>query len=180
MPQDLGVGGTIVGERGLGKPDPRPATAEAGGVKFVLAPKPSNMTFEQAAAVPVSGVTALQALRDIGQVQPGQKILINGAAGGVGTFAVQIAKAFGATVIYRSRTGDYDVPAIVNCTTETIAERGVELGRDDAGGLLETIVRLGHLASREVDGEGAVYSGQRQQIAAGKHHTLDADAPAAR
>ena len=57
-----------------------------------LAPKPSNLTFEQAAAVPVSGVTALQALRDIGRVQPGQQVLINGASGGVGTFAVQIAR----------------------------------------------------------------------------------------
>jgi NADPH:quinone reductase-like Zn-dependent oxidoreductase len=63
-----------------------------------LAPKPSNLTFEQAAAVPVSGVTALQALRDVGRVQPGQRILVNGASGGVGTFAVQIAKTLGAEV----------------------------------------------------------------------------------
>jgi len=63
-----------------------------------LARMPSNLTFEQAAAVPISGVTALQAMRDVGQVQPGQRVLINGASGGVGTFAVQIAKALGANV----------------------------------------------------------------------------------
>lgn len=63
-----------------------------------LAHKPAELSFEQAAAIPVAGVTALQALRDRGGVEDGQHVLVNGAAGGVGTFAVQIAKALGATV----------------------------------------------------------------------------------
>jgi NADPH:quinone reductase-like Zn-dependent oxidoreductase len=63
-----------------------------------LVPKPANLTFEQAAVVPISGLTALQGVRDRGQVQPGQRVLVIGAAGGVGSFAVQLAKAFGAEV----------------------------------------------------------------------------------
>src|ERR671921_1882731 len=63
-----------------------------------LAPKPANLTFEQAAAVAIMGSTALQALHDQGKVEPGQEVLIIGASGGVGTYAVQIAKAFGAQV----------------------------------------------------------------------------------
>jgi NADPH:quinone reductase-like Zn-dependent oxidoreductase len=67
-------------------------------LEYKLAPKPENLTFEQAAVVPIMGSTALQALRDHAKVRPGQEVLIIGASGGVGTFAVQIAKAFGAEV----------------------------------------------------------------------------------
>lgn len=82
--------------------------------EFVCAPqgsltmKPARSTFEQAAAVPLAGMTALQAVRNFGNVQPGQKVLVNGASGGVGTFAVQIAKALGAdvTAVCSSRNQD--------------------------------------------------------------------------
>jgi NADPH:quinone reductase-like Zn-dependent oxidoreductase len=75
----------------------------------VLLTRPANLTFEQAACVPVAGLTALQALRDKAGVQPGHRVLVNGAAGGVGTFTVQIAKAFGAEVTGVCSTRNVDL-----------------------------------------------------------------------
>jgi NADPH:quinone reductase-like Zn-dependent oxidoreductase len=90
--------------RAAHQPDRRAVIAAGGCAEYASLPddllelKPVNLTFEQAAAVPLAALTALQALRDKGNLQPGQQVLINGASGGVGTFAVQIAKSFGAEV----------------------------------------------------------------------------------
>jgi NADPH:quinone reductase-like Zn-dependent oxidoreductase len=81
-----------------------------------LVDKPSNVTFEQAAAVPVAAYTALQALRDGGRIEPGHKVLVNGASGGVGTFAVQIATSFGADVTAVTSTGNLDLMASIGAT----------------------------------------------------------------
>ena len=90
-----------------------------------LAPKPANLTFDQAAAIPTSGIAALQALRDAGQVAASQKVLINGASGGVGSFAVQIAKALGAEVTGVCSTRNVDLVRSLG------ADHVVDYTRDD-------------------------------------------------
>ena len=102
-----------------------------GFAEYVCAPerafasKPSRLSFEEAAAVPVAGVTALQGLRDEGQIQSGDAVLINGASGGVGTFAVQIARAFGATVTGVCRRGKRGLVHALG------ANRVIDYTRDD-------------------------------------------------
>jgi len=98
--------------------------------EHLLAPKPPNVSFEAAAAVPLAALTALQGVRDQGQTQPGQKVLINGSGGGVGTFAVQIAKSFGAEVTAVCGTRNLDVARsigadhVIDYTQEDFTKNG--------------------------------------------------------
>jgi len=101
------------------------AFAEYVAVRDAVARKPANATFEQAAALPVAGLTALQGLRDKGNVQPGQKVLVNGASGGVGTFAVQVAKALGAEVTAVCSTRNVELVRSLG------ADRVVDYTRED-------------------------------------------------
>jgi NADPH:quinone reductase-like Zn-dependent oxidoreductase len=155
-PKEQGLGGDFAGvveEVGKDVADLEPgdevygtrtgALAEYVSVRKGVGPKPANLTFEEAAALPIAGLTALQAIRDKGRLQPGQSVLVNGAAGGVGTFAVQVAKALGAgeltavtstrnVALVRSLGADH----VIDYTQEDFARGGrrYDLMVDVAGG----------------------------------------------
>lgn len=160
------------------RPDRRDAVATGGCAEYacvsdnLLVPKPANLTFEQAAAVPLAALTALQALRDNGSVQPGQKVLVNGASGGVGTFAVQIAKSFGADVTGVCSTSNVDMirsigaDQVIDYTREDSTKGGqrydliletMERSLSDLRRVLTprgTLVIIGGSAGRWIDGLG--------------------------
>ena len=121
------VTGFRPGDQVFGGLDDRGTLAEYLTIRAdaAILPKPAGLTFEQAAAVPVAAVTALQALRDKGHVQAGHKVLVNGASGGVGTFAVQIAKALGAEVTGVCSTRNAKTAASIG------ADRVIDYTRED-------------------------------------------------
>jgi NADPH:quinone reductase-like Zn-dependent oxidoreductase len=144
-----------------------------------FAPKPANLTFEQAAAVPVSACTALQGLRDKARVQPGQKVLIVGAAGGVGTFAVQLAKAFGAEVTGVCSTTKADLVRsigadnVIDYTRDDFADgtHHYDLVLDTAGNrrlsqLRRALTPGGTLVIIGGEGEGRWFGGADRQLRA--------------
>jgi NADPH:quinone reductase-like Zn-dependent oxidoreductase len=151
------------------------ATARTGKI----APKPANLTFEQAATVPTSGSTAIQALGGVGTVQPGQKVLIIGAAGGVGSFAVQIAKAFGAHVTGVCSTTKVDLvrsigaDEVIDYTRDDVAEMGprYDLILDTAGNrsvshLRRALAPRGTLVIVGGEGGGRWFGGIDRQLRA--------------
>jgi NADPH:quinone reductase-like Zn-dependent oxidoreductase len=142
-----------------------------------LAVKPANLSFEQAAAVPISAVTALQGLRDVGRVEAGQKVLIIGAAGGVGSYAVQIAKAFGAEVTGVCSTSKLDLvrsigaDQVIDYTREDFAagDRRYDVILDTAGNrslshLRRALAQRGTLVIVGGEGGGRWHGGFDRQI----------------
>ncbi|GII66994.1 NADPH:quinone reductase [Sphaerisporangium krabiense] len=144
-----------------------------------LAPKPPSLTLEQAAAVPASACTALKAVRDAGRVRPGQRVLITGAGGGVGTYTVQIAKAFGGEVTGVCSTGKADLVRslgaedVIDYTREDFATRarGFDVAIDIAGIRSLRVMRAalaprGTLVLAGGEGSGRLLGGTHRQLVA--------------
>jgi NADPH:quinone reductase-like Zn-dependent oxidoreductase len=142
-----------------------------------FAPKPGNISFEQAAAVPVSGCTALQGLRDKGRVEAGQDVLIIGASGGVGSFAVQLAKAFGASVTGVCSTAKVDLVRsigadhVIDYTKQDLADAGRRYdlildsgGRRPLSELRRVLAPKGTLVIVGGEGGGRLLGGFDRQI----------------
>ena len=132
-------------------------------------PKPANLSFEQAAAIPVAAITALQAVRDKGQIKAGQRVLILGAGGGVGSFAVQIAKAFGATVTASTSTGNVEMVRAIG------ADEVVDYTREDptrSGRRYDVILDVGGYAPLGDLGRAVVPGGTVVVVGAGKASSL--------
>jgi NADPH:quinone reductase-like Zn-dependent oxidoreductase len=147
--------------------------------KDMVAPKPANLTFEQAATVPITGTTALQAVRDKGRVTSGQSVLIIGAAGGVGSFAVQIAKALGAHVTGVCSTVQLDLvrslgaEKVIDYTREDFAEMGQRYdvildiaGNRSVSNLRRALAPKGTLVIVGGEGGGRWFGGINRQLGA--------------
>ena len=145
----------------------------------MVAPKPANLTFEQAATVPITGTTALQAVRDRGRVKSGQDVLIIGAAGGVGSFGVQIAKAFGAHVTGVCSTAQLDLvrsigaDEVIDYTREDFAEMGQRYdvildiaGNRSVSNLRQALAPKGTLIIVGGEGGGRWFGGINRQLGA--------------
>ena len=142
-----------------------------------LSPRPVTASFEQAAAVPVSGTTALQAVRDHGRVQPGQQVLVIGAAGGVGSFAVQIARSSGAVVTGLTSPGKLDfvrslgADTVLDRTADALPERRYDVVLDTGGGtpvsrLRRALTPTGTLVIVGGETGGRVLGGVQRQLGA--------------
>jgi NADPH:quinone reductase-like Zn-dependent oxidoreductase len=145
----------------------------------MVAPKPANLTFQQAATVPITGTTALQAVRDRGRVTSGQDVVIVGAAGGVGSFAVQIAKAFGASVTGVCSTAQLDLvrsigaDEVIDYTSQDFAAMGKQYdvildiaGNRSVSNLRRALAPKGTLVIVGGEGGGRWFGGINRQLGA--------------